>query len=325
MQPPALALALAVSSLILSLLGLGRVFLLGINVPILGSALKKLIAARNLDRMIKLCNAIPPNVPCGPGLRQAALRCQEPPPSSAHTGDYRNGHLNPDVLATELRRVYHETSTPLLQRTRLAVIPLGLSLLNGAAAAVLFPPFAPHPTAEWAYGMMLGGAALAALWTFRMLARIRQDTALAIEEVVDPLANGWASGAFLDAPPEPHRPPLSTRPPNSLRIEVLEPGQPLRQVFLSPSPVLKVGHASDVQLRLAHQSVARLHAVIEQQEGHWQLIDLGSVQGTTVNGEPVTSKALHPGDTLRFGEVEVRWDLPPLRPDFQAQPSPHLI
>jgi hypothetical protein len=327
MQPPALALALAVSSLILALLGLGRVFLLGINVPILGSALKKLIAARNLDRVVKLCNAIPPNVPCGPGLKQAALRCQEPPPSSAHTGDYRNGHLNPEVLADELRRVYHETATPLLRRTTLASIPLGLSLLNGVAAAALFSPFTPHPTIEWTYSAMLGGAPLAILWALRAMARIRQDTALAIEEVVEPLASGWASGAFLDPLPESQAPLLTTQPTRDnegrIHIEILEPGSAGRRESLPSLPVLKVGSAPGAHLRLNHPSVAPFHAVLERQDHQWQVIDLGSNQGTALNGKTVVKGSLRPGDTLLLGDVVLRWQ--PAQPQgLQAQPSPRL-
>jgi pSer/pThr/pTyr-binding forkhead associated (FHA) protein len=50
----------------------------------------------------------------------------------------------------------------------------------------------------------------------------------------------------------------------------------------------------------------------------WILADLGSTNGTFMEGEPVTGEvALAPGTTLRFGEVSVLFD--PLDDDVPAE------
>jgi pSer/pThr/pTyr-binding forkhead associated (FHA) protein len=49
-------------------------------------------------------------------------------------------------------------------------------------------------------------------------------------------------------------------------------------------------------------TVSRRHAQLHFRDGRWVLQDLGSKNGTTVNGAPVTRCQLRPGDHLRLGE-----------------------
>lgn len=54
------------------------------------------------------------------------------------------------------------------------------------------------------------------------------------------------------------------------------------------------------------RTVSRLHASIERVNGGWVVEDLGSTNGTYVNGERVRSpKALHDGDELRLGSTRL--------------------
>lgn len=58
------------------------------------------------------------------------------------------------------------------------------------------------------------------------------------------------------------------------------------------------------QIRLQDRSVSRPHAVLRLKNDRWFLSDLGSSNGTFVNGEPLTGEAqrqLADGDTLMFG------------------------
>jgi pSer/pThr/pTyr-binding forkhead associated (FHA) protein len=51
-------------------------------------------------------------------------------------------------------------------------------------------------------------------------------------------------------------------------------------------------------------TVSRLHAVLERYGSGWTVRDLGSRNGTEVNGEPVVGEqALHAGDELREREA----------------------
>ena len=65
-----------------------------------------------------------------------------------------------------------------------------------------------------------------------------------------------------------------------------------------------IGRTHDCDLRIADLSVSRLHAQLERGEDGWLVADLGSHNGTRVNGwrirEPVPVRA---GDVLQFGSV----------------------
>ena len=55
---------------------------------------------------------------------------------------------------------------------------------------------------------------------------------------------------------------------------------------------------------IADPSVSTTHAKLQRKDDVWVLTDLGSTNGTFVEGEPVTGEtALTPGTTLRFGDV----------------------
>ncbi len=72
-----------------------------------------------------------------------------------------------------------------------------------------------------------------------------------------------------------------------------------------------VGRTPLAGLRLEHSSVSREHAVIEWHRGRWRVRDLGSRNGTTINGE-VCSDSFHElaeGDVLVFGDGDERWTL----------------
>src|SRR5439155_8186313 len=55
---------------------------------------------------------------------------------------------------------------------------------------------------------------------------------------------------------------------------------------------------------LGHPSVSRTHAAVLRWESGWTLLDLGSRDGTTLNGRTVTDGTpLRPGDIVRCGDV----------------------
>jgi pSer/pThr/pTyr-binding forkhead associated (FHA) protein len=74
-----------------------------------------------------------------------------------------------------------------------------------------------------------------------------------------------------------------------------------------------IGRTQDCDLRIADLSVSRHHAQLERGKDGWLLSDLGSHNGTRVNGwlvrEPVPVK---PGDVLQFGSATfvIRADTP---------------
>lgn len=72
-----------------------------------------------------------------------------------------------------------------------------------------------------------------------------------------------------------------------------------------------VGRTPLAGLRVDHGSVSREHAVIEWHRDCWRLRDLGSRNGTTINGRACTASfhELARGDVLAFGDPERSWTL----------------
>jgi pSer/pThr/pTyr-binding forkhead associated (FHA) protein len=66
---------------------------------------------------------------------------------------------------------------------------------------------------------------------------------------------------------------------------------------------------------LDHQGISKLHCAIAKTDGLLFVRDLGSTNGTKVNGQRVTRGALLPGDELSFGSQKFRVHLGPGEPE----------
>jgi FHA domain len=71
---------------------------------------------------------------------------------------------------------------------------------------------------------------------------------------------------------------------------------------------LVIGRSRDCDVVLGSQGVSRRHARLLFRDGHWVIRDLGSTNGTLVNGVRVGRCRLHPGDRVIFGDSPVRID-----------------
>ncbi|PRH79118.1 peptide-binding protein [Streptomyces solincola] len=81
--------------------------------------------------------------------------------------------------------------------------------------------------------------------------------------------------------------------------------QKLPALRLPPGPhPLLIGRDPANGLRLSHESVSRRHAELVPHGGLWVLRDLGSTNGTTVNGQRVTGPVVvRAGDIVAFGHM----------------------
>jgi hypothetical protein len=72
-----------------------------------------------------------------------------------------------------------------------------------------------------------------------------------------------------------------------------------------PGPLtVRVGRGPGATLRLSDVTVSRHHAELRQVGDSWMLRDLGSMNGTEVNGLRITSPVrVRPGDRVQFGAV----------------------
>ena len=82
-------------------------------------------------------------------------------------------------------------------------------------------------------------------------------------------------------------------------------------------PLVTIGRSPGNHIRIQHASVSRQHAEIARRAGQWFLRDVGSRNGTCVNGAAVNVPArLQPGDTVHIGSVELRVISDELTPHF---------
>jgi hypothetical protein len=70
----------------------------------------------------------------------------------------------------------------------------------------------------------------------------------------------------------------------------------------------RIGRASECDVTLNDPSVSRAHALVDIAGAEPTVRDLGSTNGTFVNGVRIQSRALHDGDELRFGNTKVLFE-----------------
>src|SRR5262245_28108934 len=75
-----------------------------------------------------------------------------------------------------------------------------------------------------------------------------------------------------------------------------------------------IGRKEDCDVRLEHKSVSKLHCVVVKTDGLLLLRDLGSTNGTRVNGTRVRRAALLPNDQLAIANFKFKIYLGPDEP-----------
>ena len=71
--------------------------------------------------------------------------------------------------------------------------------------------------------------------------------------------------------------------------------------------IIKIGRLSSAHLVLDDEKVSRIHSVIEvAPDGTLSIIDMGSVEGTFVNGKRVNKGSLVFGDEVKVGNTTIK-------------------
>lgn len=68
-----------------------------------------------------------------------------------------------------------------------------------------------------------------------------------------------------------------------------------------------IGRGRDVEIPVRGASISRRHARLEEREGRWFVVDLGSSNGTRLGGRAVDEAPLEDGEEFLLGDVEVRF------------------
>ena len=85
-----------------------------------------------------------------------------------------------------------------------------------------------------------------------------------------------------------------------IRLVSLAPGTPRVRTIINKLPAA-LGRNPDADVRLDDSWVSRVHCEISEISGNLLVRDLGSTNGTLVNGKQVNESHLLPGDRLTVG------------------------
>jgi len=80
-----------------------------------------------------------------------------------------------------------------------------------------------------------------------------------------------------------------------------------RRVILGDA-IVRIGRSPDSDIVLSDPNVSRQHAEIRPEGGGYVLCDLGSTNGTRVNGSVVTQRRLDDGDEIGVGAARLRFE-----------------
>ena len=90
----------------------------------------------------------------------------------------------------------------------------------------------------------------------------------------------------------------------SVELEIKEPGRSPRRIPLAAGQI-RIGRGPECELVLRDSRVSRRHARLAARDGLLILTDLGSTNGTMVNGHRVSEVVLGAGDRIELGETSV--------------------
>jgi pSer/pThr/pTyr-binding forkhead associated (FHA) protein/NADPH-dependent 2,4-dienoyl-CoA reductase/sulfur reductase-like enzyme len=112
------------------------------------------------------------------------------------------------------------------------------------------------------------------------------------------------------APPEPAT-PRAVSSPKEFRL-VVEAGPLVGLSFRLAGPAMLVGRDPAADVALSEPTVSWQHARLSAHGAAWTITDLGSTNGTQVNGrriEPERQWPIDPGAEIRFGEITLRFEV----------------
>lgn len=70
---------------------------------------------------------------------------------------------------------------------------------------------------------------------------------------------------------------------------------------------MTLGRLATCDVTIDDRTVSREHAALVRRGGEWWIVDLGSTNGTAVNGTRAAEQPLNPGDRIQLGEVELEF------------------
>src|SRR3954465_14410474 len=96
--------------------------------------------------------------------------------------------------------------------------------------------------------------------------------------------------------------------------------------FELKSKPMALGRDHSNPIRLHDTEVSRRHAEVRPVDNSYRIVDLGSANGTFVNGQPVDQAPLRPGDRLQLGQTVMLFsEAPPGSGDREAASRVNML
>ena len=106
---------------------------------------------------------------------------------------------------------------------------------------------------------------------------------------------------------------MDTLPPGSALL-VVRRGPNAGSRFLLDRPTTSAGRHPDSDIFLDDVTVSRRHAEFRRDSGEFVVVDVGSLNGTYVNREPVDTAVLANGDEVQIGKFRLVFLTGPTEP-----------
>lgn len=116
-----------------------------------------------------------------------------------------------------------------------------------------------------------------------------------------------------------------------IRLEEISQGGGSREVAVLHEKATPLGREPENGIKIEHPAVSRTHGMMIPVRNHWIFRDMGSTNGSWVNGNPVLagrSKIVRPGDTIQLADVFLRvspTSADPDKPDSLHPKSPRSL
>ena len=89
----------------------------------------------------------------------------------------------------------------------------------------------------------------------------------------------------------------------------IQEGKELGRQYSFDQPEVAIGRTADNDIVLYDAGVSRKHAIIRDEGGRFFVEDLGSANGTQVNGNPAREEELQSGDEIAVGPVVLSFEV----------------